>query len=157
MEQAFLERLEERDSAVFALSDTLDMKASIALVVVVFLADQSGGLLSGEIAAAWWWAQAVNCGLLATAGGLALAAMWPRDHDSEDILGWSEWIDRLRANNAGDPNGAARSFYEGRVEGLRGRIESNSAICTGKGNLVHWAFRGSAIALIVNLVTLVFG
>lgn len=155
VEQAYLARLEERDSVVFGLSDTHDMKASIALVVIVFLADQSGDLLSGgTLSHALYGTQVVSCALLFLAGAFSLVAMWPRTHHCENVDEWREWIDRLRTNHPDDDDGVLRAFQAGRVQNLLRRIGANNRVCSLKSRLVIWSFAVSTLALATNLVTL---
>ena len=44
-----VESLEQKDRMFFGLSDTLDVKASIGLVLIVFLASQTTNLLKNEM------------------------------------------------------------------------------------------------------------
>ncbi|HXT69558.1 MAG TPA: hypothetical protein VN700_07375 [Vicinamibacterales bacterium] len=148
MEQAYLDRLLANDEAAYGLGDTIDTKAGLALVVVVFLAEQTGSFLMARsslthdgLVAQWGAAFA-----LALAGTCCIAAMWPRDFAAEDATDWDEWMQRLRHNHPGDDAAVSRAFFEGRVKSVKERIRDNRAICREKANLTHAAFWLSAVA-----------
>jgi hypothetical protein len=158
LEQAYLERLQDNDHSAFGLGDTIDAKAGLALIVVVFLADQTAAfLMSSQLTQHGHVAQWIASMALALAGGCCIAAMWPRDYASEDAMGWDGWIKKLRDNHPGDDAAVARAFFDGRVKLIKERITENRRICKAKGRLVHAAFWLSAAALALNLATSVWG
>src|SRR5688572_28070342 len=133
-----LERLEAKDELLFDLSDTLDSKASIALVIVTFLATQSGVFLSNSgLNEQLRVLQIVAAFALAGAGGFAVAALWLRDHTTETAESLDEWLRQLRAHYSGATNAEDAvfiAFREGRIKRLKESIAANSEISRNKSS-----------------------
>lgn len=85
--EIIIERLQQKDALLFHLSDTLDVKASIWLVVITFLATQTAGFLSDALLpGALRYAQIGSALSLAAAGALALVVLWPRNYYHENPI-----------------------------------------------------------------------
>lgn len=154
-----LERLQAKDALLFGLSDTLDVKASIALVVITFLGTQSGVFLASQqqLPEVLRYAQLGSAVALAFAGCIALVALWPRDHDTETAEELDGWAQQLREHykHSPDPEQAvAEAFRSGRIQRLKERINANAKVDRLKSGLVAWSYKLSAVGLVLNMVTL---
>ncbi len=74
-EQMISERLKDQDEREFALGDTLDIKTSIALVIITFLATQSAEFLKTTLSPYWHIIQRVSVGCIVIAGVESQAAV----------------------------------------------------------------------------------
>jgi hypothetical protein len=154
-----LERLQAKDSLLFALSDTLDVKSSIVLVVVTFLATQTADFLTNAQVAVGplRYVQVASAFALALSGTLALASLWPRDHEVETAEQFDEWEQQLREHykDAPDPEQAvAETFQRGRIQRLKERIAANDRVDRQKSRLVALAYTLAGVALLLNMGTL---
>lgn len=148
-------RLDRQDEFYFGLSDTLDVKASLALIVVVFLADQSGDILSSpNLPSGLFWLQLIACCGQVLSGVLALAAMWPRDHQCENVAGLEEWTKELQALHNSNDETVLSELVNGIRLRTRERVGVNQSNCRVKSRLVHSAFLFSAASLGLNLLSL---
>jgi hypothetical protein len=154
-----LERLQAKDAMLFGLSDTLDVKSSIALVVITFLATQSGVFLaSDQLPVGLSYIQLLSAFVLAAAGVVSLVALWPRDYETETAEELDVWEQQLRAHYQGNfdaEESVATAFRSGRIQRLKERIAANAEVDRVKSNLVAWSFRLSGIGLLLNMATLV--
>lgn len=154
-----LDRLYAKDQLVFGLSDTLDTKASIALVVITFLATQTGwfiaetrvtGILLGlQVCSAW---------ILAVAGALALLTLWPRVYQTEAAEEFDEWVEQLTVHFQSDPDAAEKVAFEvayGEIGLLKNRIARNGALNEAKGWYLEGSFWTSSAAFAINLLTVI--
>ena len=79
-----VERLNAKDELTYQRGDTLDVKASIVLVVVTFLAGESAELLAkGNLTPAGKVTQIIAAAFLALAGILVWSQLWPREYEVE--------------------------------------------------------------------------
>src|SRR5690348_4795153 len=76
------EYLKSQDDLEFELGDTLDVKTSIALVLITFLATQSADFLrhNPPLSSFWHVVQVVSAAALIAAGVLAIAELKPRGY-----------------------------------------------------------------------------
>jgi hypothetical protein len=153
-----IERLEAKDAMLFGLSDTLDAKASIALVIITFLATQSGMFLATVgLPEQLRVLQIISAFALAIAGGVSVAALWPRDHEAETPEALDEWLDELRAFYSDSPDvetAVAVAFRDGRIKRLKESIAANGKIDRLKSRFVMTAYGFSVVALALNMTTL---
>jgi len=151
-----IHRLDLKDDQTFRLGDAIDVKASIALVVITFLATQTGSFLSvgGRAAELPLW----SAFALAIAGALAVSELWPRDYEIEATEGLDGWIQELgdyyRHDDDADSK-VAEAVRSGHIARTKERIEANARINQRKSVYLTWSFRFTAIALVLNLVTLI--
>jgi len=152
-----LERLQAKDALLFGLSDTLDVKASLALVMITFLATQTGAWLSMDGLPIWFHsAQVLAAFVLAAAGIVALVSLWPRNHALEPAEAFEAWVQELRAfyRDAPHPEEAvAQEFRRGRILRLTERIEAHEQLDREKSRLVGLAYVLTGVAVILNLGT----
>jgi hypothetical protein len=155
------EHLKDQDEREFALGDTLDIKTSIALVIITFLATQSAEFLKGTLSPAWHTIQRLSVGCIVIAGVLALLELIPRGYrlrmTPDKFL---EWIKQTRefyaAQGASDPDSSTAERISA-VETMKSkdRFTVNSAINDTKASLMAWSFYFTMTAVGLNLATLV--
>jgi hypothetical protein len=155
-----LESAQKYDDAERSLGDVLDVKASVAIVAVTFLAGVSAQLLTAsglppQWARAQWLAQLVALVLLAVAGAMLVAELWPSEYASpptpkED----SEWIDELTAKG-GDQDQVLEQVLTYKLSRAVARVEQNRTISEKKSSLITRAFALLAAAMIVDLANLI--
>lgn len=80
MNERLLEELSSKDDLAIRLGDTLDVKASIGLVVITFLATQTAYFLDKHISGAAHIMQVGSVVCLSVALFFALVELWPRTY-----------------------------------------------------------------------------
>lgn len=149
-----------QDDLEFSLGDTLDIKSSILLVVITFLAAQSSGFISKNPALASYWhcVQIIAVLLLVTAGVLILIELLPRRYAArmapDAFLDWIAQLERFYENEPDRASKILDLIYKAETEKVRVRFARNSHTNALKSRLVEWAFRCALVALMLNLATL---
>ncbi len=156
-----VESLEQKDRMFFGLSDTLDVKASIGLVLIVFLASQTTNLLKNEMDPVLTFLQMICAVILFTAAMFALVTIWPRTHKVENTEQWGVFHEDLRRHfkcvgESSPDEKAFETFLLQRAEGLKEQIEHNRQITHRKYASVKWCYRSVVIAVALNLFTLAY-
>jgi hypothetical protein len=150
-----LENIQYQDDLEFKLGDTLDVKTSIALVLVVFLATQSASFLALAMPRHWHNFQIASVGLLVIAGFLAIVALWPRKYKlrlkSSEFLGWVKEVDEFYG---GDKASAVKFIQSKQIEKVEKRFSINSLINERKSNAMTASFYFTMGAFILNIATL---
>jgi hypothetical protein len=153
-----LERLDAKDELTYQRGDTLDVKASIVLVVVTFLAGQSADLLArGNLTCAGKAAQIVAAISVALAGICVWGQLWPREYEVEAAEKLPRWKQELEEFYKDDPEASAKVLTvltEGIVERTTERICKNSTINKTRSNLLLCSYVFATLSLAVNLLTL---
>lgn len=155
-----LEAAQKYDDSERSLGDVLDVKASVVLVAVTFIAGISGQLLvMQELSPCWHKVQvsAQLCALvlLAIAGGLIIAELWPSDYVSQPTPKEdAEWIDKLMVDNC-DCNVVLDKVLKHKLKSATERVESNKKISDRKSELLSWVFKLTAGAMFLVLGNLI--
>jgi hypothetical protein len=160
-EQLILENLKSQNDLEYELGDTLDIKTSISLVVLVFLATQSSGFLALRVMPRHWHnIQIVSVICLSVAGLLAVWELIPRTYivglTPDEFLKWAQEV-KTFYSTAGEPNPEAKSveFIHGKTaDQLRARFTANRKINAMKSNVVTCVFILTMASLVLNLATL---
>jgi hypothetical protein len=153
-----IRRLDIKDDQLFRLGDVIDVKASIGLVVITFLATQTAEFLKDKSLPGLHYLHFLAAVSVAVAGLLALIELWPRDYELEGSEGLAEWKDELSAYYKNDPDGAAKAavaFTEGQVTRTVERIRNNAAINNRKSQFLIWSFRFAGLAFALNVLALI--
>jgi hypothetical protein len=155
LQRTIAERLESQDGVEFGLGDTLDMKTNVALVVIVFLATQSGWFLTLPMPRHWHNAQIVSVACLVVAGLAAMYVLIPRKYklklEPDKFLEWLEGVKRFY----GDDEIAILEFMRQKeIEKTVTRIARNSAINGRKSSVMEVSFWFTIASLGTNVVTL---
>jgi len=160
-ERIISEHLKEQDEREFALGDTLDIKTSIALVIITFLATQSAEFLKTGLSPWWHTIQRISVACIVIAGVLALLELIPRGYrlrmTPDRFLGWiNQTRDFYKSRGAADPElSTAERISAVEIEKLTDRFAVNSAINGTKSSLMGWSFYFTMAAVVLNLATLI--
>ena len=160
-ERIIAEHLKDQDEREFALGDTLDIKTSIALVIITFLATQSAEFLkTAALSSCWHTIQRISVVCIVVAGVLALVELIPRGYRLRMTPDkFREWIRQTRefygSIGATDPESStAERISSVEIEKLTERFIANRAINEMKASLMAWSFYFTMAAVALNLVTL---
>jgi hypothetical protein len=153
-----IKRLSAKDELTYQRGDTLDVKASIVLVVVTFLAGQSADLLTrGHLTCLGRTAQIVAAISVALAGVLVWGQLWPREYEVEAAEKLPRWKADLDGFYGDDPDASAKVstlVSTGIMERTIERINANGAINERRSNLLLWSYILATLSLAINLLTL---
>lgn len=148
----------ERDAREFSFCDTLDVKTSVILVVVIFLAGQSEHFLQSTQGLWASWLQYTSVAFLILAGVFAVAELWPRDYGTEGSpTKYDEWIEKLKTHYSEDENvdsAVLDQAVAGRALRARERAELNILTNKRKSALLFASFLCAVVSLTANLATL---
>jgi uncharacterized protein (DUF983 family) len=149
-----------QDDLEFSLGDALDVKSSIFLVVITFLAIQSAAFLSSVVAlsAFWHWAQILSVALLVCGGLLALLELIPRNYKArmatDEFLDWVSNLERHYKDEPQSESIVLAKIQNVEMERVRLRFIKNRKINSLKSTLNGWCFRCTMGSLALNLLTL---
>jgi hypothetical protein len=152
--KALQDEAKERDAYQLSLGDILDVKASIALVIITFLADVARGVLVDEHARAFLKIlQIFGVFALIGAGVLAILVLMPTDYKLpapvDEIARWTRTL-------TGNDSIIYEKFVKGMVQTAHKRTLANYCINLRKSDYLNAAFRLTFLALIVELITLIW-
>lgn len=159
--EAILELVRSQDEREIELGDTFDIKTSIALVIITFLATQSAEFLRSPLSAWWHTIQRFSVACAVIAGVLALVELIPRKYrlrmSPDEFL---NWVDKTKAFYEADGTHDPESSTVERIKDVeldkaRTRFAANSAINASKSRLMEWAFYFTMAAMALNLATLI--
>lgn len=152
-----LESAQKYDDSERSLGDVLDVKASVALVAVTFLAGISAQLitmpgLSPLRSKIQVPIQFVALLLLSGAGALIIAELWPRDYKALPTpKADADWIEKLSATGENSPT-ILDTVLKYKLSSAIERVEHNKDINDRKSVLLNWTFK-----LLAGALTLVLG
>ena len=148
----------KRDIFETDLGRTLDIKASILLVVIVFLATLSSNMVFLQLGFYIRLGQFFSVGLLSIATVLAIAELWPRDYQRENMPElWEAWITGLERHYKGQTEKETRVLGEavrGRAERAKERVIANRRTNETKSDLLIWSFRFTVLSMAIELMRL---
>lgn len=159
-ERMIAEHLRAQNDIEFALGDTLDIKTSIALVVIIFLATQSSGFLASQMPRHWHNVQVLSVVCLIVAGLLAVWELIPRTYkvglSPAEYAGWLDRVKTFYSTQAvpNPENQSAEFIRRKAIEQMGTRFSENSALNKKKSLAVEWSFYFAMAALVLNLLTL---
>jgi len=148
----------DRDKQQYALGDTYDIKTSIVLVGLTFLAVQSSDLLKLSLCPLEHAAAYIAVVVLAIGGILTAIELWPRKYrsgaDPEQWIAWLLETERHYQHDADVDKKVLQRSREVRLEQALECIRKNQRINETK----YWFMIGSigcaVIAFVVNIATL---
>lgn len=149
----------KRDEHEFSLCDSLDVKASIILVILVFLAAQSDEFFRAGVAGCARVLQYISVGALILGGIGAVIELWPRDYGTEGSpQKYENWLTELDQHYAKSDNPdklVLEQVVIGRAKRAKERAEVNIATNKRKTKFLYASFWFVVISLAANLATLV--
>jgi hypothetical protein len=153
-----IERLNAKDELTYQFGDTLDVKVSIVLVVVTFLAGQSIDLLAkGNLTCLGKVTQIIAAISLALAGILVWGGLGQGTYEVEAAEKLPEWRAELEEFYRGDPDASAKvlaSLRKGIIDRTMERISANNARNKSRSSLLFWSYIFTTLSLGINLLTL---
>lgn len=156
--QTIAEYIKSQDELEFELGDTLDIKTSIALVVIIFLASQSAWFLSLSMPRHWHTAQVVSAACIGISGILAVLELIPRDYkvrmSPDDFLGWVEQLKEFYKSDAAPEMRIVDHIRTKEMEKVKARFAQNSAINARKSWFIGKSFLFMLSTLAINFLTL---
>lgn len=164
IEKVKAENAKDKDARQFSLGDTLDVKASVILVVIVFLATQSGDFFHSHLGVWETRLQYLSVAALVAAGVLAFIELCPRNYSTDDSVGeFAKWLDELvayyRKEGKADQEKVVEQTIEEATRGIcqraKERAEKNLTINKRKSSLLYGCYLCTAISFAVNLLTLI--
>ncbi len=168
----------ERDQQEFALGDTLDIKTGLILAALTFLAIQTGDLMKstgvshvevwatilGNRPISWaffqWMLQFVSVLAMIAGGALAIRVLIPREYDREpppsEYMDWVTKTETYRKDypETGTEPVTVETLTAKRIANATKNVSKNLALNKRKSDLMFNAFTCTAIAFIVNILTL---
>ena len=157
--KAELEQLLTKDRLLFNLSDTLDMKASVSLIVVTFLAALTADFLAAHMLSDWIRRLQILAAIALAIGGIcAMVVLWPRVYAVEkaEEFGafWEELVKHYKGADDADQQ-VKNAYLAGRIKGIKAQISANRQVDDRKSQFLSGAYKCAGVALLLNLITLV--
>ena len=158
--EKLLAELTAKDDLAFKLGDTLDVKASIGLVVITFLGTQTAYFLDKHISGISHALQAASVVSLVIATIFSIMELWPQKYlmiEPEEnstsripelIAHYSKYDEEVELNVLGQ-------LILEEIQWTNQRIAANKSKNGRKAAWLEWAFRTTAIAIGLNAATLV--
>jgi hypothetical protein len=153
------EMVRERDVFELSQGDAIDVKASIALVLVTFLGTVSGTLVdSASLGCCWHIAQLFSIAAVIIAGTLVMLSVWPRDYSGADLpqkyIAWEKSLEDALQDNLDKETMLNQAIQDGLDNAALARIEVNYRINGTKAKLLAWAFWFILASVIIDSLTL---
>jgi ABC-type transport system involved in cytochrome bd biosynthesis fused ATPase/permease subunit len=165
MDKAILNAINEDakklDDLYYSLGDVLDVKASVILVVVTFLGTLTGGILSlNYLPKLIKWGEALTVVDLCVIGVLTIASLWVKTfrvpQDPQLLMNWALDLEETFKWCANSSELVLEEFQKERTSKLMERIRINKDLARRKVGLVKWAFRFTALAVVLSLASLLW-
>lgn len=139
------QKIEERDRLEFSLCDSTDVKASVILLLITFLAGLAASLLAEkELNVLIRFGQEVVIVLLAVSMLFAVLCLKPRDYSTEKRpQEYEGWLSKLREYYAGKPDADAKvlnQFRQGSIAKTMARIKENYGVNRTKLKYLRCSF-----------------
>jgi hypothetical protein len=150
------ERLDLREQILSQQSDTLDVKASIILVAVTFLASHSMYVLEKHIGSFIRYDQILSVALQIVAGIVIAFHLRIRTYSSEaaeELSNWRDEIVKQLGNHA--VNESKDVFCAGLIQRAQERIKIAERLNQSKARMVHYAYVITLAAFACNLAAAV--
>ena len=158
--ERFLSELNAKDDLALKLGDTLDVKASIGLVVVTFLGTQTAYLLDKHVGGICHWLQSISVAFLVAATIACIVELWPRQYILIEPEGnVKDRISQLRAHYSqfpdADDSHILAQLTDDEIAWTTIRIAKNQGWNKRKSRWLEWSFYATAGSFVLNLVTIV--
>jgi hypothetical protein len=155
-----LEEINAKEDLSLRLGDALDVKASIGLAIILFLATQSAYLLDKGLSRLLVQVQFVSIVCVVLAALFALFELWPRVYvlpePESPII--SQRIDQLTSHYSAYPDletNVANALLRDEMQWAATRIADNQKKNRHKSMLLEGSFWFTGIAVVINLLTVV--
>jgi hypothetical protein len=155
-EEILLDRLSLRETALMQQADAIDVKASVMVVAVTFLASQTTLLLSHSIGSLLKWEQVASIVLQVVAGILLILILKVHSYSGETTEKYANWRNELIAYHEGDNEKVEKELWTGITDGIVQRCELATGINNSKADKLSLAYNLIAVSFLLNLVVLFF-
>jgi len=153
-----LEEINAKEDLSLRLGDALDVKASIGLAIILFLATQSAYLLDKGLPRIGVAMQIFSIVCVVLAALFALFELWPRVYvlpePESPII--SQRIEELTAHYSAYPDletNVATALMRDQIQWAANRIADNQKKNHRKSALLEWSFWFTGAAVVINLLT----
>jgi len=162
--ERLLEEVNAKEDLSLRLGDALDVKASIGLALLLFLATQSVYFFDKGLSHLGNWMQTASVICVIVAVTMAIAELWPRQfilpEPESPVVG--RRIEQLREHfkkfPAEYPDVEASvndTLLEDELEWTKDRIADNQKKNKVKSDCLNWSFWLTVPAIVLNLLTVV--
>jgi hypothetical protein len=155
-DEILIARLTNRETQLSQQADALDVKASILLVAITFLAGQSTYFLSKHPTGFIHWNQLLSVVVQIVAGCLLAWQLYIKTYPAEASEKYPQWRDELIAHFGGDQQAIESEMTKGIIEGCTNRAKEANRINEQKATVIQRAYWLSLSAFACNLAALVF-
>ena len=156
------EHLKGQNDLEYELSDKLDAKMNIALVVITFLGTQSGTFFAfTAMPQHWHLLQIGSVACLALAGSAAVIGLIPRVYKvglaPQEFITWVEGVkDYYKADTVAESEAKSIAFINRKGVGqMLERYAHNRSLNASKSVLVTCSYILTSLALAINVLTLI--
>jgi archaellum biogenesis protein FlaJ (TadC family) len=159
LQTILLKEFSDESERSFTLGDAFDMKASILLIVITFLATQTASFLAKADLPVIWYGQIVAAFLLAGAGVLTIWELLPREYIffSPSNGAIERKIAKLQQEHGdGHDHKVSEHLIEAQIEWARERALKHKSINRRKSSIIYGAFVLIAGAFAINITTVLF-
>lgn len=157
--ERLLEEINSKEDLTLRLGDALDVKASIGLALIIFLATQTAYFLDKGLSRFGFWMQVLSIIFIAIAAFFAIYELWPRKYilpkPESDVI--PARVNQLKEHFAAYPNvqeNVADAFINDEITWATTRIADNQAKNALKSNSLNYSFWSTIPALALNIATL---
>jgi hypothetical protein len=159
--ERLLAEISTKDDLEVRLGDTLDVKASIGLVVITFLATQTAYFLDKHPSGFPHGLQIASAIFLAAATIAAFIVLWPRNYilplpESSGIDRAAELREFYSQHEGVETSTMLAQFVQDEIGWAKIRISANEKQNEAKSAWLQWSFYLTAIAMLTNIVTLFY-
>ncbi len=155
-----LEEINAKEDLSLRLGDALDVKASIGLALILFLATQSAYLLDKGLPRFGVTMQILSILCVVAAALFSLLELWPRVYvlpEPESPI-VSQRIEELTNHYSAYPDleeNVAKALMSDSIQWASNRIADNQKKNRNKSALLEWSFWFTGAAVVINLLTVV--
>lgn len=153
-----LGEINSKEDLSIRLGDALDMKASIGLAVILFLATQTAYLFDKGLPPYGYVLQQISIGCVVLAALFALLELWPivygLPQPESPVI--ADRLKELKGHYAAYPNAdmnVSKCFMEDEMEWAKSRIADNQKKNRWKSSMLALSFCFTGVSVSLNLLT----
>jgi len=136
-------------------ADAIDVKSSVMVVAVTFLAGQSTFLLSRQIGSILKWEQVSSIAIQIAAGVLLGIILGVYTYHGERTEKYPGWRNELTNFHQGKDEEVTKDMLTGIIGGMADRCKEAFTTNDRKAGLLVWAYKLTAFAFFLNLCVLI--
>jgi len=155
-DEILLDRLTNRETQLSQQADALDVKASILLVAVTFLAGQSTYFLTKHPTGFIHWSQLLAVVLQVTSGCLLAWQLAIKQYSAEASEQYPGWRDQLIAHYSNDSAAVEAEMLKGIITGCAERAAETRKLNDHKALIIGSAYWLSLGSFACNLAALLY-